>query len=222
MKREYTQVVPTILAAGRESLAELVAKARGFTDYVQFDIMDGKFVPASSIGYQDLLSLPTGLGWEAHLMVTGPENHLENFSKAGARMVIFHYEATSAPTEVIAQARHLGMKVGIALNPETPVSPILPLADELDMVLFMTVSPGFYGSPFIPSVLDKIAELKHRAPQAVIGADGGINDGNIADIARAGVSVAYVGSAILLQPEPGKSYNRLVRLAQDGSTGRTL
>ncbi|MFC2018369.1 ribulose-phosphate 3-epimerase [Chloroflexota bacterium] len=222
MKTEYTQVVPTVLAANREQLAELVAKMEGFTDYVQFDIMDGKFVPSSSIGYQDLLSLPTNLGWEAHLMVTNPENHIANFSKAGARMVIFHYEATPAPIEIIAQARHLGMKVGIALNPETPVSPILPLVNELDMVLFMTVSPGFYGSPFIPGVLDKIAELKHMAPQTVMGVDGGINEGNIGDIARAGVSVAYVGSAILLQPEPKASYNRLVRLAQDGSTGRAI
>ena len=210
-----TQVVPAILTNDPVALETMIRQAESFTNYVQLDIMDGQFVPSRSITWEHLANLPIKLGWEAHLMVLRPEEYLPRFHQAGARKVIFHYEATSSPQEVIARARKLGLGVGLAINPETTVSTIIPLADEVDSVLLMTVNPGFYGSKFVPEVMDKVAELRKARPDMEIGADGGAKESNITQIAQAGVDVIYVGSAIFLQPQPGESFRRLQALAQE-------
>jgi len=210
-----TQVVPAILTNDPVALETMIRQAESFTNYVQLDIMDGQFVPSRSITWKHLANLPIKLGWEAHLMVLRPEEYLPRFHQAGARRVIFHYEATSSPREVIARARKLGLGVGLAINPETTVSTIIPLADEVDSVLLMTVNPGFYGSKFVPEVMDKVAELRKARPDMEIGADGGAKESNITQIAQAGVDVIYVGSAIFLQPQPGESFRRLQALAQE-------
>ncbi|GAH68191.1 unnamed protein product, partial [marine sediment metagenome] len=132
----------------------------------------------------------------------------------GAQKVVFHYEATSTPGKVISLARGLGLRVGLAINPETPISAILPLANEVDSVLFLSVNPGFCGSKFIPEVMDKIVEFRAACSDMEIGIDGGIKESNIAQIARTGVDVIYVGSAIFRQPKPGESFNRLTALVQ--------
>jgi len=147
-------------------------------------------------------------------MIQRPENHLEGFRQAGAKKVIFHYEATPSPREVISIARSLGLEVGLAVNPETPVVALLPLAGEVDSVLFLSVNPGFYGSKFIPEVLDKLAEFRSAWPDVETGIDGGIKESNIAQVARTGVDVVYMGSAIFLQPQPDESFRRLQSLAQ--------
>jgi ribulose-phosphate 3-epimerase len=128
--------------------------------------------------------------------------------------VVFHYEATDSPREVISLARDLGLGVGLAVNPDTSVSSFLPLADEVDSILFLTVHPGFYGSKFIPEVMDKVAELRSGRPDMEIGVDGGIKESNITEVAQTGVDVIYVGSAIFRQPQPGESFRRLQALAQ--------
>jgi ribulose-phosphate 3-epimerase len=153
-------------------------------------------------------------------MIESPQDYLEDFQQAGAEKVIFHYEATSAPREVIAQARHLGLAVGLAVNPETHLSAISPLVGEVDSVLLLTVHPGFYGSQFIPEVLEKMVEFRNSHPGIEIGIDGGIKEDNITQVARAGADTIYVGSAIFLQPEPGDSFRRLLGLAQEGSRQR--
>ena len=210
-----TQVVPAILTNDPVALETMIRQAESFTNYVQLDIMDRQFVPSRSITWKHLANLPIKLGWEAHLMVLRPEEYLPRFHQAGARKVIFHYEATSSPQEVIARARELGLGVGLAVNPETTASTIIPLADEVDSVLLMTVNPGFYGSKFVPEVMDKVAELRKARPDMEIGADGGAKESNITQIARAGVDIIYVGSAIFLQPQPGESFRRLQALAQE-------
>lgn len=212
-----TRVVPAILTEDPKALEAMVRLAESFTDYAQFDIMDGQFVPSRSITHEHLAAMSTSLGWEAHLMVQRPEIHLESFRRAGAQKVVFHFEATSSPREVISVARRLGLQVGLALNPKTPVSAILPLTGEVDSVLFLTVDPGFYGSPFVPEVLDKVVELRRIRPDAEIGVDGGIKESNIGQIARLGVDVFYVGSAISLQPDPAESFRRLQALAREGA-----
>lgn len=212
-----TRVIPAILTDDPKTLEKIVHQAESFTNYVQFDIMDGLFVPSHSISYENLANLSTKLSWEAHLMVQSPENYLEAFKKAGAEKVVFHYEATVSPRDTISRSRTLGLKVGLAVNPETPVPAILPLVAEVDSVLFLTVNPGFYGSQFIPEVLDKVAELRRRQPVVEIGVDGGIKESNIVQVARAGADTIYVGSAIFLQPQPGESFRRLSTLAQEGS-----
>ena len=212
-----SRVVPAILTEDPDALETMVRQAETFTAYVQLDVMDGQFVPSRSITWEHLAGLHTRLGWEAHLMVLHPEDYLEGLRRAGAKRAIFHYEATSSPGEVISRARGLDLQVGLAINPETPVSAILPLAREVDSVLFLSVHPGFYGSRFIPEVLDKITEFSRARPGVETGIDGGIKEGNIAQVARARPGAIYVGSAIFLQPQPGDSYRRLVALAQPGS-----
>ena len=214
-ENKLTKVVPAILTNDPAALETMIRQAESFTNYVQLDIMDGQFVPSQSITWEHLTSLPTKLSWEVHLMVLRPEEYLQGFHQAGAQKVIFHYEATPSPREVIARARELGLGVGLAINPETTVSTILPLVDEVDSALLMTVNPGFYGSKFIPEVMDKVAELRNVRPNMEIGIDGGVKESNITQIARAGVDVIYVGSAIFRQPQPGESFRRLQALAQE-------
>jgi len=211
------RVVPAILTNDPGALETMVRQSETFTDFVQFDIMDGCFVPSRSITGEHLTGLTTKLSWEAHLMVNHPEKYFAEFKRAGAQKIVFHYEATPSPREVISQARELGLGVGLAVNPETPVSAFLPLTGEVDSVLFLTVNPGFYGSKFIPEVLEKVAEFRSARPDMEIGVDGGIKEGNIAQIAQTGVDVIYVGSAIFLQPQPGESYRYLLALAKEGS-----
>ncbi len=208
------RTVPAILTDDPRTLEKLVRQTETFTGYAQFDIMDGQFVPSRSVTCEHITRLTMKLTWEAHLMVLKPETHLENFRKAGAQKIVFHYEATPSPPEVISLVRNLGMEVGLAVNPETPISTITPLVNDLDSVLFLSVNPGFYGARFIPEVLDKIVAFRSAYPGMEIGIDGGIKEGNIAEIARTGVDVIYIGSAIFLQPQPGESYRRLTALAE--------
>ena len=147
-------------------------------------------------------------------MVLHPEAYLEDFQRAGTQKIVFHYEATDSPREVISLVRNIGLRVGLAVNPETPVSAILPLVSEVDSVLFLSVNPGFYGSKFIPEVLDKIVEFRNAQPDLEIGIDGGIKESNIAQIAQSGVDVICVGSAIFQQPQPGESFRHLLALAE--------
>lgn len=209
------RVVPAILTNDPKALETMVRQAETFTTYVQFDIMDGQFVPSQSITLEHLVSLSVKLRWEAHLMVLHPEDYLQGFRQAGAQKIVFHYEATSSPRELISMVRDAGLSVGLAVNPDTANSTILPLVDEVDSVLFLTVNPGFYGSKFIPEVMDKVAELRRIRPEVEIGVDGGIKESNIAPIARAGVDVIYVGSAIFLQTQPGECFRYLQALARE-------
>ncbi len=209
-----SRVVPAILTDNPDALETMVRQAETFASYVQFDIMDGEFVPSRSISPDHVAGLRTKLAWEAHLMVKDPEGHLKDFSKAGALKVIFHLEATSSPRSVISLARGLGLQIGLAINPETPVAAVLPLAGQVDSVLFLSVHPGFYGSKFIPEVLDKITEFRRLQPGKETGIDGGIKASNIGQVARTGVDVIYVGSAIFMQPQPAESFRQLAALAR--------
>ena len=148
-------------------------------------------------------------------MMQRPENYLEGFRQAGAQKVVFHYEAAPLPQEVISLARDLGLEVGLAVKPETPVSAVLPLASEVDGVLFLAVNPGFYGSRFIPEVMDRVKELRSACPTLEIGVDGGINESNIAQVAQAGADVICVGSAIFRQPQPSESFHHLESLIRE-------
>jgi len=208
------RTVPAILTDDPITLGKMVLQTETFTDYVQFDIMDGRFVPSRSILCEQIASLGTKLLWEAHLMVLHPESYLDEFKQAGAQKIVFHYEATPSPDQVIRQIKNSGIQVGLALNPETPVEVIRPLLGELDSVLFLSVNPGFYGAEFIPEVLDKIAAFRKAHPRLEIGIDGGVKENNIVQIAETGVNVIYIGSAVYRQPDPADAYRRLTRLAE--------
>jgi ribulose-phosphate 3-epimerase len=205
----FSRVVPAILTDDPESLEMMIRQAEEFTGYVQVDIMDGQFVPSKSITVTHLHNLVINLEWEAHLMVMFPERYFEKFRRAGTGKVVFHYEATDRHAEVIDHARKCGLKVGLAINPETLVSDTLPFLSAVDSVLLLTVNPGYYGAPFISEVMDKVTEIRAVYPDLEIGVDGGIKENNIVDVARKGVDMICVGSAVFLQPQPGESYRHL-------------
>ena len=211
-----SRIVPAILTDDPGVLETLVRQAETFADYVQIDIMDGQFVPSCSITWQQLTAVPLGFTWEAHLMVTHPEEYLDAFQKAGAKKIVFHYEATPSPEKIINLVRSHGLEVGLAINPQTPVSAILPLAGEVDSILFLSVHPGFYGSAFIPEVLDKITEFKKLRPEVMTALDGGVKEANVVEIARTGVSDICVGSAIFKQKDPAAGFRHLQTMVGAG------
>jgi ribulose-phosphate 3-epimerase len=208
------RTVPAILTSDPVELEKMLRQAESFTDYVQIDIMDGRFVPSQSVSCAQVAALKTRLHWEAHLMVLNPEDYLEEFRAAGAEKIVFHYEAAPSPEAVIRKIKMLGLRAGLAVNPETPVGAIDPLVRELDSVLFLAVNPGYYGAKFIPDVLEKIRAFRRSHPGVETGIDGGIKETNIAGIAATGVDVIFIGSAVFLQPDPAAAYRRLTLLAQ--------
>jgi ribulose-phosphate 3-epimerase len=208
------RVIPAILTDDPETLRKMLQQVASFTDYAQIDIMDSRFVPSRSVTWDQIDAIQPQIRWEAHLMVEQPEEYLACFQQAGAAKAIFHYEATSSLPLVIAAGRECGLEMGLAVNPETEVSHILPWADQIGSVLFLSVHPGFYGAKFLPEVLDKVKELRKARPNLIIGIDGGIKETNIAQIAASGVNEIFVGSAILMQPQPAEAYRKLLELAR--------
>ena len=206
--------VPAILTNDAIDLGKMVQMTESFTDFAQFDIMDGRFVPSQSVSCEQIASLRPKISWEAHLMVLHPETYLEDFKRAGAQKIVFHFEASPSPEQVISQIKKIGLQAGLAVNPETPNEAFRHLLDELDSVLFLSVNPGFYGAKFIPEVLDKIRQFRKAHVRMEIGIDGGVKENNIVEIAETGVNVIYIGSAIFMQPDPAAAYRRLVRLAE--------
>jgi ribulose-phosphate 3-epimerase len=209
------RIIPAILTDDPGALKVMADLTRTFASYVQFDIMDGGFVPSRSVPCEEIASLKIKLIWEAHLMVLHPEDCLEDFQQAGAQKIVFHYEAAAVPEEIVRKIHGLGMKAGLAINPETSITVINPLVKEVDSVLFLSVNPGFYGAKFIPEVLDKVAAFHKAFPEVDTGIDGGVKENNIVEIARSGVDFICVGSAIYNQPDPAESYHRLTRLVEE-------
>ena len=205
------KIIPAVLTESSAELKRMLSQAESFTSAVQLDIMDGKFVPSTSVSPQDLMQIETSLNIEVHLMVFEPERYLSPFKAAGAQRIIFHYEATDNPQRVIDKARQLELKVGIALNPETPVEIVEPLLPRLDCLLFLSVDPGFYGSPFIPEAAAKLWQFKSCHPEVEVGIDGGIKAWNLRRLEAFGVDYACIGSAIF-GADPAESYRNLDRL----------
>ena len=212
--KKNIRILPAILTDDPQALEKMVRQTEDFTDYAQFDIMDGQFVPSRSVSCEQIAALKTTLNWEAHLMVLHPESCLEDFTRAGAQQITFHFEATSLPEDILTQIKRLDLKAGLAINPETPITAFTHLIDKLDSVLFLSVNPGFYGSKFIPEVMEKIIDFRRSYPEIEIAVDGGIKEGNITQVAATGVDIICVGSAILAQPDPASSYRRLIELVK--------
>ena len=204
------KIVPAVLTDRPEELKKMIAQSEGFCDLVQIDIMDGKFVPSKSISAGDLAKIKTGLKLEIHLMVDEPTEYLEPFKNAGAKRIIFHYESKEDPAEVIRKIRALGIEAGIAVNPETPVSKVERYFKDIDVLLLLSVNPGFYGSKFIPEVCEKAREIKGMKGRPVIAMDGGLKADNILMIRDAGVDLACVGSGLFGKGDPGDNYRNLV------------
>jgi ribulose-phosphate 3-epimerase len=204
------KIVPAILTDKLQDLKLMLAQAETFTDFVQIDFMDGSFVPSKSIGPEDLAEIEMNVDWEAHLMVKDPIHYLPSLNRHGLKRVLVHWEAGPCPGSFMSAIRDLGFHVGLAVNPETTLSQFEELVDEIDSVLFLSVNPGFYGSPFIAEVLEKIGKFRSRFPSKVIGIDGGISLDNIQRVKSSGVDYACVGSRIFRHDDPRKGYDEFV------------
>ena len=196
-------LAPSILAADFMQLGEEIRRIEaGGAEYVHYDVMDGSFVPAISFGMPILTQLrkATGLVLDVHLMIVKPERYIEEFADLGADIITVHYEACEDPAAVIRLIHAKGKKAGMAIKPATPVSEIVPFLPELDMVLVMTVEPGFGGQSVLPECLDKVSELRAivdaEYPGVDIEVDGGIRADNIAGIVSYGANVIVAGSAV--------------------------
>ena len=204
-------IVPAILTKDKKEFIDMLNTCKEFTNYAQIDIMDGEFVPSRSITKEDLKDIKPDIETEAHLMVKNPTDWILAFKNFGSKRIIFHFEIKD-PIKVIREIRSFNLNVGLAINPQTKIEEFLHLVDKVDSILFMSVNPGFYGSLFIPSVLDKIRDFKKIYPNKIIGIDGGIKLDNIGLLKDLGLDYICIGSAILKDKSPKEAYRKFIKL----------
>lgn len=202
-------IVPAILEKNPEAFKQKLDLVSSFASLVQIDIADGVFVPNKTVAVEEIIDSASEalakLAIEWHLMVVNP---LENLPIKPST-IIFHYEAINDSKKTIDAIKKSGHKVGIAFNPETPAEVLDLIYDQLDIVTVMSVNPGFQGSPFVPSSLKKIEEIKTRFPKLIVEIDGGVNESNLEGVAAIGVDKIVVGSGIWKSPDPAQKYQQL-------------
>lgn len=215
------KIAPSILSADFARLGEEVAAVdRAGADYIHVDVMDGHFVPNITIGPLVVESLRqvTSKPLDVHLMIANPERYIADFARAGADIITVHQEASSHLHRTVQLIKSLGKRAGVSLNPATPVETLDVILDELDLVLVMSVNPGFGGQAFIPSALAKIRALRRHIDQrglaAEIEVDGGVKVDNSAEVAAAGADVLVAGSAVFCTSDYAATITALRRAAQ--------
>jgi ribulose-phosphate 3-epimerase len=218
------QISPSILSADFARLADEVA-AVSDADWVHVDVMDNHFVPNLTLGLPAVESLlkHTSLPIDCHLMIEDPDRWAPGYAEAGARNVTFHAEAAHAPIRLARALRAAGARAGLALKPATPIEPYADLLPEIDMVLVMTVEPGFGGQPFLDVALPKVRrarELVRDGEHAVwVQVDGGVDEETIGRCAEAGADVFVAGSAVYRADDPGAVVRRLRDRAEQVTAG---
>jgi ribulose-phosphate 3-epimerase len=197
------KLAPSILSADFARLGEqVVAATKAGADYIHVDVMDGHFVPPITIGAPVVAAIRkwTDLPLDVHLMIEAPERQINQFAEAGADIITVHIEACPNVRQLISVIKSLGIKAGVSLNPETPLTAISAILPSLDLVLVMTVNPGYGGQPFIEATLDKIAklraELDKKGLTAELEVDGGINAQTAPKVVKAGARVLVAGAAV--------------------------
>ena len=204
-------IAPSLLSADFSRLGEEIADVeRGGCDILHVDVMDGHFVPNLTIGPVVVKSFRkvTKLPLDVHLMIDEPMNYLEDFKKAGSDWITVHVEASKKIGETLAMIKKLGAKPGISIRPKTPLSSIFPYLDQVELVLIMSVEPGFGGQSFMPEMMQKVRELRPRF-KGLISVDGGVNRDTAGQALGAGADILVAGTAVFGQKDRGAAIEEL-------------
>jgi len=206
------KIIPAIIAKDQKELDEKLLKVIDYVDIVQLDVMDNIFVTNTSLLF-DFLLKETNCHYEAHLMVEDPQDWIDkNIEKVDT--VLVHFESNYDPEKIKDYVKKHGKRFGFVLNPETSVKKIEKYIDDIDQVLVMTVKPGFYGSPFLPDMVEKITKLRELKPGLDIEVDGGITDKTIGLVDRAGANMFVSGSYIVKSNNVEQSVNKLKQIVE--------
>lgn len=213
-------VSPSLLAADFGNLEKDVLMVnKSHADWIHLDVMDGVFVPNISFGFPiiDSVKKAAEKPLDVHLMIIDPDRYLNRFCEAGAYMLTVQYEACTHLHRTVSEIRRLGMKAGVAMNPHTPVSLLKNILPYIDMVLIMTVNPGFGGQSFIPESYNKISELRSMIDKGgfnvLIEVDGGIDTKNAAKLIETGVNVLVAGNSVFSSKDPAGTILKLKQLS---------
>ncbi|HAM50619.1 MAG TPA: hypothetical protein DCP92_07965 [Nitrospiraceae bacterium] len=209
------KIVPSLLAENFDDFLVRLKQAESFADYVQIDIMDGMFVETKSFSAEKLNTLRTSLSFEVHLMAKDPLVLAKSIMHPGLKMVIFHYESDGDHRDLIKTIRGRGLRVGMAIKPETRTGEFTDIAVNVDTLLFLTVDPGCYGSPFKPEVLEKVAKARQLFSSKTIAVDGGVSLDNLKLFFEIGVNYVCVGSRIFLHGNPDENYKLFTGKVQE-------
>ena len=219
------RICPSILNADRENLSSEIARISAQSDLVHLDVMDNIFVPNFTFTFEQSEKIITEcpVPVDSHLMIADPDERAHLYARAGSASVTFHYEASSDPLKTISRIKDEGARVGLALKPATPFHEISSLIEHLDMVLIMTVEPGFGGQSFMHDMMGKVREARKEIDSRFFGKiwlqiDGGVSLETIAEAAEAGADTFVAGSAVFKSENPGLMVDSLRSLAAKSQT----